>query len=94
MKMKFEIKPHIGANNIEFGMTRDVVRQLLGHPFYSKEKTVFKFQDISIPESAKDGYFENELQIFFDDNHRVEFIEFSGRHSKYIEVFLDGIEIF
>lgn len=38
--MKFGIKPHIGTNNINFGMSRREVQIQLGKPEFSKEKTV------------------------------------------------------
>jgi hypothetical protein len=92
--MNFEIRPHVGTNNIKFGMTRGEVQEILGSPESSKEKSIFKFQNIVIPEPAKDGYFKNSLQISYDDNEQVEYIEFSGRGDEYIEVFLNDIEIF
>jgi hypothetical protein len=92
--MRFDIKPHVGANHIEFGMTKENVRKILGAPAYSSEKSVFKFEEISIPTPATDGYFENELQISYDDNNQVEFIEFSGRGSQFTTVYLDNIEVF
>ena len=81
--MKFEIKPHIGTNEISFGMTRNEVHMKLGKPGFSKGKSVFEFNDVVIPEPAKDGYYENELQISYDENECVVFIEFSGKSSEH-----------
>ena len=92
--MKFEIKPHIGTNEISFGMTRNEVHMKLGKPSFSKDKSVFEFNDVVIPEPAKDGYYENELQISYDENECVEFIEFSGKSSEHTKVFWNGIDIF
>ena len=92
--MKFDLKPHVGAGNINFGSTRKEVHLILGTPQYSSEKTVINYGELSIPVPAKDGYFDNEIQITFDENNAVDFIEFSGKNAKHIEVYLNGIEVF
>lgn len=92
--MRFDIIPHIGASNLKLGMTRDEVRTLLGIPGYSSEKITMEYDDFSLPLPAKDGYFENELQITFDDDNKIEFIEFSGKDAVHIKVFLNEVEVF
>ena len=92
--MKFEIKPHIGANEITFGMSRNEVHKELGKPSFSKDKSLIEFGEFKIHEPAKDGYYENELQISYDENEHVEFIEFSGKSAEHTQVFWNGIEIF
>lgn len=92
--MKFDLIPHIGANKIKFGMTRNEIRSILGEPGYSTEKSISEYDDVTIPIPAKDGYFKNELQITFDDYNRINFIEFSGKDRKHLEVSLNGIEVF
>jgi hypothetical protein len=92
--MRFDVTPHIGANDLKLGMSRNEIRRVLGDPEYSMEKSVFEFQDISIPTPARDGYFENELQISFDDSGKANFIEFSGRGARHTTVFLYGLGVF
>jgi len=92
--LNFEIKLHIGANDITFGMHRNKVWEILGIPETSTEKSNFQFEDINIIESAKDCYWENELQISYNDNLFVNFLEFYGKDSKNTNVSLDGINIF
>jgi hypothetical protein len=91
---RFDLIPHTGANDIKLGMSREEVRKILGKPEYSAEKSTFEFQEISIPTPAKDGYFNNELQITFDDNGNADFIEFSGRGAGHVRVFLNGLDVF
>lgn len=93
-KMRFDLEPHIGAGDLKLGMTREETRAILGKPAYSSEKSVMDYGDFSIPIPAKDGYFKNELQITFDDNGKVDFIEFSGKDSEFVEVYLKDIEVF
>jgi hypothetical protein len=92
--MRFDLFPHVGAGNIKLGMSRQEIRNILGEPDYSSEKSIFTFNDISLPQPAKDGYFENELQITFDDNSKADFIEFSGRGARHTKVYLNGLEVF
>ena len=93
-KMRFDLEPHIGAGDLKLGMTREETRAILGKSAYSSEKSVMDYGDFSIPIPAKDGYFKNELQITFDDNGKVDFIEFSGKDSEFVEVYLKDIEVF
>lgn len=92
--MRFDLEPHIGAGEIKLGMTREETRTILGKPEYSSDKSMMKYGDFSMPVPAKDGYFKNELQITFDDNNKVDFIEFSGKDSEFTDVYLKDIEIF
>jgi hypothetical protein len=91
--MRFDLNPHVGTNGILFGMSREVVRKLLGTPFSSGEKSTFSSHGFTIPLPAKDGYWENSLQVLYDDNNCVNFIEFHGRGAQ-VKVFLEGIDIF
>jgi hypothetical protein len=92
--MRFDLIPHVGTNGLTFGMTREAVRNLLGAPFSAQEKSVFNSHGFSIPTPARDGYFENELQVHYDDDHRTNFIELYGRGAKHVSVFLDGLDLF
>lgn len=92
--MKFDLKPHIGAGRIKLEMTRQDIRSILGEPEYSAEKSIMDYGDFSIPVPAKDGFFENELQVTFDADGKAEFIEFSGKDAEHTEVYLNGIEVF
>jgi len=69
----FEIKPHIGLGNILFGSSRESVHEILGNPESSQEP--HQQSDLHFP--CKDFYFESCLQIVFDKNEKVEFIESS-----------------
>ena len=86
--------PHIGAGNLKLGMTREEIQQILGAPEYSSEKSIFDYGDFSLPVPAKYGYYKNELQITFDNDDKADFIEFTGKDSEYVEVYLNDIEIF
>lgn len=92
--MRFDLKPHIGAGNLNLGMTRGEIRLLLGEPEYSSEKSIMDYGDFSIPVPAKYGYFENELQITFDDDNKADFIEFYGKDAEHTKVYLNGIDVF
>lgn len=92
--MRFDLEPHIGAGEVKLGMTREETRRILGTPEYSEEKSIMDNGDFSMPIPAKDGYFKNELQITFDDNDKVCFIEFSGKDSETIDVQFKGIKVF
>ena len=92
--MRFELKTHIGVGVVKFGQTREEIQLALGKPEYSSKKSIFNYGDFSLPVPAKIGYYKNELQITFDNEDRADFIEFSGKDSEYIEVYLSDIEIF
>lgn len=92
--MIFELKPHIGAGELKLGMQREEIHGILGNPEYSTEKSLMEYEGFAIPVSAKDGYFKNELQITYDDGGRVNFIEFSGKDSEFVKVYLKDIDVF
>lgn len=92
--MRFDLEPHMGAGKIKLGMTRNEIRTILGKPEYSSEKSVMEYEEFSIVVPAKVGYFKNEVQITFDDNNKADFIEFSGKDSELIQVYLNEINIF
>lgn len=92
--MRFELKPHIGAGDLKLGMTREEIQRILGKPEYSSEKSVMDYGDFSLPVPAKYVYYQNELQITFDDEDRADFIEFSGKDAEYVDVYFNDIEVF
>ena len=92
--MRFDLEPHIGASDLKLGMTREETRALFGKPEYSSEKSVLDYGEFSIPMPAKDGYFKNELQITFDEDNKADLIEFSGKDSEFVSVFIRNIEVF
>lgn len=92
--VRFDLIPHVGAGEVRLGMTRNAIRALLGTPESSSDKSILEFGDLTIPVPAKDGYYNNELQISFDENNRAEFIEFSGRGAKYTKVYLNEVDVF
>lgn len=92
--MRFDLEPHIGASNLKFGMTRENIIEILGIPEYSSEKSLMDYGDFSIDLPAKDGFYKNELQVTYDDNNLVDFIEFYGRSAELIEVFIQNINVF
>jgi len=94
MLNKIKIVPHSGTDKIHFGMSQAEVRSVLGMPFHSEEASVFEFDDIKIDNPAKDNYFENELQIHYDANLKVEYIELYGNETEHLEVFLADTNIF
>ncbi|MCX2743341.1 hypothetical protein OO013_05660 [Mangrovivirga sp. M17] len=92
--MKIEIKPHSGAGKLIFGMTRSEIREVMGKPEYSSEKSTIDYDDFSIPVPAKDGYFSNCIQISYDINNQAEFIEFSGKDEEQITILFYGVDVF
>jgi len=75
---KIVIEPHIGISKIKLGMNKIEVNQLLGDPISNEENI--------------DYYFNNFLQISYDDKKEVEFIEVFS--SIDFEVKYSGINIF
>jgi hypothetical protein len=64
----FEVRPHVGAGPVLFGMTREAVR------------AVIREQPVIFTRGAPDGpaiaaYPEQALQVHYDRDGRVEFIE-------------------
>jgi hypothetical protein len=95
VRREIKIVPHLGANEIHFGMTQAEVRNILGTPFHTEEASVFElFDEIKIDNPAKDNYFENELQICYDTNLQVEYIECYGNEANHLKVFLDNTNVF
>lgn len=92
--MRFDITPHQGAGKILLGMSREEIISILGPPEVASEKTILEYEDFSIPVPAKIGYFNNELQISFNDNEEAELIEISGRGTTISEVFLNHLDLF
>ena len=93
-KWRFDLEPHTSAGPIKFGMSRDQIVSILGEPEHVTEKHELNHGAVSIPIPAKFSYFESELQISFNDNEQVNFIEFSGRGAQYNQVFFGGIDVF
>lgn len=92
--MKFEIIPHVGIGNIQLGMSRREIRAMLGEPSYTAGPSEMEFEGFYIPQPARDGYFNNELQITFNDRYEADYFEFSGRQAEHVEVFFNGIDVF
>ena len=92
--MKFNLTPHIGTETIKLGMSRDEIRSILGEPNHTTEKSTFEYGDFSLPVPAKDGFFQNELQVTYDDNNHSDYFEFVGRNAQNIEVAVEGIDVF
>ena len=92
--MKFNIKPHIGVGNLKFGMVREEIRKILGEPEYSTERESIEYEDFSLPTPAQDGYFENELQITYDEDFKAIFFEFYGKDAEHLKVYLNGLDVF
>lgn len=90
--MKIDIKPHEGINDIVFGLDSKAVSLKLGAPESTKEKSTFQFNDISIPEPKTDYYFNNSLQISYDENDNVEFIEIASKESN-LEISIYGFRL-
>lgn len=92
--IRIDIYPRRGINQIEFGMPRSEVQLRLGKPEYTSERSVFEYLEISIPTPARDGYYENEIQIDYDEDNCVEFIGLSGRGAEYTDVYLADLQVF
>lgn len=90
--MKFELKPREGINDISFGMNSEEVQIKLGEPESTREQSIIQLGDVSIPEPKTDYYFENSLQISYDKDDSVEFIEIAFKESK-LEVSVYGLRI-
>ena len=68
---EFEIRPHRGFGPVLLGMHRDEVRSVLGRPTHvqeAHEKWGIQFPD-------RDDFFDSALQVRYDSDLRVEFIE-------------------
>jgi len=75
---KLNIKPHVGVGKIRLGMNKIEVNQLLGEPLSYEEDIEY--------------YFNNFLQISYDEKNEVEFIEIFS--SINFDVEYNGIQIF
>ena len=83
--VEYNIEPHKGIGPIKIGMTREQSRKAIG----LKPKPFRKSASDKIP---TDAYYQNSLQVFFDDNKHVEYIEVSGPGP--IRVLYKGIDFF
>jgi hypothetical protein len=90
--MRINIKPHEGINDIDFGLDSKAVHLKLGTPESTKEQSIFQFGEISIPEPKTDYYFNNSLQISYDENNKVEFIEIANKESN-LEISIYGFSL-
>lgn len=79
--MKINIKPHEGINDVRFGHDSKTVRITLGTPESTREQSIFQSGEISIPLSKTDYYYNSSLQISYDENDTLEFIELSLKDS-------------
>lgn len=70
--MHFDIKPYAGVGPIEFGMTSDEVESLLGKSiasFKRNKEDVFETEEFNVE--------ENDLFIYYDDEKKVNAVEFA-----------------
>src|SRR5579863_4936257 len=77
---RFDLVPRVGAGGIRFGTSRVECRAYLGEPLKSYSKWCSK--------SLSDTYFGNELQLAFDDDDNLEYLEFNGPGS--VDPVLEG----
>ena len=91
---RIEVFPREGINGVHFGMPRNEVHASLGKPSDNTARSEVIILGESIPNPARDGYFENEMQIFYDEKNLVEFIELSGRGAYLTDVHLASIQVF
>lgn len=92
--MLFELEPHIGAGKLKLGMRLEEIKTILGEPGYHTQKHIFKSGDIELPQPTEVGYFDNELQITFDENEESNYFEFSGRSAEHLTVKVFGRDVF
>ncbi|MBI5028896.1 MAG: hypothetical protein HZB51_00025 [Chloroflexi bacterium] len=65
---KLKLMPYEGLGNLRFSMSRDTIRSMLGDTFTSFKRTQ---EDLS----PIDFYYQLGLQLSYDANERLEFIE-------------------
>lgn len=90
----FHLEPHVGIGDVVFGMSRAEVQSRMGIPEDVSDAHWFEFNEFRIWIPARDVYFQAELQIHYDGNETVEFIEFYGHQAEYTQVFLGSIDVF
>jgi len=78
--MKYIITPHLGINDIKLGMNETEVHQILGSPETSYEK--------------QDCYDESRLQIFYNNERNIEYLELYKDIPSEITVYLNDLNIF
>jgi hypothetical protein len=66
----FDLLPHVGAGVVRLAMNRSEVRRLLGDPVRSYPKATGS--------PLTDSYFGAALQVAYDREDRVEYIELNG----------------
>ena len=76
--MTININPHVGINDIYFGLSQKEVHASLGLPDSTKESGLIAGD---ILDSKTDYFRNNNLQIFYDENNTVEFIQLSLQNS-------------
>lgn len=69
MMDKFVVLPLVGFNDVKFGMSRKVVRDILGLPIREFRKTKYS-------KTTTDDY--GMFHIFYDKNDAFEAVEFFG----------------
>ena len=65
---QFALRPHVGAGPVQFGMTRESVRAAL-------ETVPVLFRRGGPDDPEIEAYFDSALQVSYDRDGRVEFIE-------------------
>lgn len=82
---KIVIEPHIGIGKLKLGMKREEVHQLFGPEFETVND-----EEIGIV----DFYFSETIQIHYDENLQVEFIDLVYDLSNEFEVVFNGMDVF
>lgn len=90
--MRINIKPHEGINDVSFGQSSEEVRLTLGAPESTREESINRYGKVGIREPKTDYYFDNSLQISYDENDTVEFIEIACKNSN-LQISLYGVNI-
>jgi hypothetical protein len=78
-----DIRPRAGAGPVRFGMSREDVHGAIGPP----QRQYKKFQS----KMLTDCYYDNELQIFYGDDGRVEYVEINGPGQ--LAALLQGVDL-
>lgn len=92
MQMKIDIKPHKGINEIQFGLNRSDVHKLLGPPESTKKEIVSIDSVNEITQIKTDYFVQSNLQISYDKNDTIEFIEIYTKDSN-LEISIFGFSL-
>ncbi|MGN6647042.1 MAG: hypothetical protein ACTHJT_10985 [Cytophaga sp.] len=84
--LRFDVFPKIGIGPIKLGMDRAESRIAMNSKFNEYKKT----ED---SKKKTDAYLDNSLQIFFDIDNKVDFVEISY-NPKIYKLFFNNIDLF